>query len=55
MNVLAINSSPRSDAESYTALMLKSLVEGMREEGAAVEVVALREKKIKYCTGCFSC
>jgi putative NADPH-quinone reductase len=55
MNVLAINSSPRSDAESYTAMLLQSLVEGMREEGAAVEVVALREKKIKYCTGCFSC
>ncbi len=55
MNVLAINSSPRSDAESYTAMMLKSLVEGLREEGAAVEVVALREKKIKYCIGCFAC
>jgi multimeric flavodoxin WrbA len=53
--VLALNSSPRSDAESYTALMLNHLVEGMREAGADVEVVKLREKKIKYCIGCLTC
>jgi len=53
--VLALNSSPRSDTESYTALMLNHLVEGMREAGADVEVVKLREKKIKYCIGCLTC
>jgi multimeric flavodoxin WrbA len=35
--------------------MLNHLVEGMREAGAEVEVINLREKKIKNCTGCFTC
>lgn len=55
MKVLAINSSPRSAKESYTVKMLNFLIEGMREEGADVEVVNLREKKIRYCIGCFTC
>jgi multimeric flavodoxin WrbA len=55
MKVFAVNSSPRSDGESFTAMMLAPLVEGMREAGADVEVVNLREKKIKYCIGCFTC
>lgn len=55
MKVLALNSSPRKDEESYTAMMLKYLVEGMREAGAEVEVANLREKKIKNCIGCFTC
>ncbi len=55
MKVLAINSSPRGNAESYTVMMLNPLIEGMREAGADVEVVNLREKKIRYCIGCFSC
>jgi len=55
MNVLAINSSPRSTKESYTVLMLNGIIEGLREAGAAVEVINLREKKIRYCNGCFTC
>lgn len=55
MKVLAINSSPRGGQESYTVMMLNHLVEGMREAGADVEVVNLREKKINYCIGCFTC
>ena len=55
MKVLALNSGPRSDRESYTALMLNYLVEGMREAGADVEVINLREKKIRNCIGCFTC
>jgi len=55
MKVLAINSSPRSNKDSYTVMMLNCLVEGMRDAGADVEVVNLREKKIKYCIGCFTC
>ena len=31
------------------------LVKGMREAGAEVEVVALREKSIKNCIGCLTC
>ena len=55
MNVLALNSSPRGDGESKTELMLNRLVAGMREGGAEVEVVSLKNKKIKPCAGCFSC
>ena len=55
MKIMALNSSPRSDGESKTELMLNALVEGMREAGAVVDVVALRDKKIRNCVGCFSC
>ena len=52
---MALNSSPRGDGQSKTAIMLNSLVEGMREAGAEVEVVSLSKKTIKPCAGCFSC
>lgn len=55
MQIIALNSSPRTGGESKTELMLNHLVEGMREAGAAVEVVNLREKNIKRCIGCFTC
>ena len=55
MKILSINSSPRGGGQSKTELMLNHLVEGMQEAGADVEVVNLREKKIKYCIGCFTC
>jgi multimeric flavodoxin WrbA/putative sterol carrier protein len=55
MKVLAVNSSPRKDDQSKTKQMLNALVEGMREAGAEVNVVDLREKKVKNCIGCMSC
>ena len=55
MKILSINSSPRTGGQSKTELMLSHLVEGMQDAGAEVEVVNLREKKIKYCIGCFTC
>jgi len=55
MEVLAINSSLRKGGESRTEMMMNHLVEGMREAGAEVEVVHLREKKIRYCIGCYTC
>lgn len=55
MKILAINSSPRIGDQSITELMLNHLVEGMRDAGAEVEVVNLREKTIKNCIGCFTC
>ena len=53
MKVLALNSSLRQDGESRTELMLNHLVKGMREAGAEVEVLNLRDKTIHYCMGCF--
>jgi multimeric flavodoxin WrbA len=55
MRILALNSSPRSGGQSKTELMLNHLVEGMRDAGAEVEIVNLREKTIKNCIGCFTC
>ncbi len=55
MKVLAINSSPRSESQSKTSLMLSHLVQGMREAGAEVETVELRRKEVKNCIGCFTC
>jgi multimeric flavodoxin WrbA/putative sterol carrier protein len=55
MKVLAINSSPRVDGISKTGMMLDALVKGMRDAGADVETVQLRQKKVKYCIGCFTC
>lgn len=55
MKVLALNSSPRSQGESKTELMLSHLVQGMKEAGADVEAVELRKKKINNCIGCFTC
>jgi multimeric flavodoxin WrbA len=55
MKVLAINSSPRTEGQSKTELMLKHLVDGMQEAGAEVETVNLREKTIRNCAGCFTC
>ena len=55
MKIIAINSSPRGGGQSKTELMLNRLVEGMRDAGATVESVNLREKKIKNCIGCFTC
>lgn len=55
MKVLALNSSPRKEGQSKTELMLTHLVKGMQEAGADVETVHLREKKIRNCSGCFSC
>ena len=55
MKILALNASPRGDDLSKTHLMLNSLIEGMRDAGAEVETVALREKTIKHCIGCFTC
>ena len=55
MKVLALNSSPRGEGQSKTSLMLSHLVLGMRKAGAEVEEINLRDKKIRNCTGCFTC
>jgi multimeric flavodoxin WrbA len=55
MKVLAINGSPRGDGESKSELLLSHLVKGMQAAGAEVELVNLRQKKINYCLGCYTC
>lgn len=55
MKVLALNSSARTGGQSKTELLLTPFVKGMRDAGAEVEVVNLKQKKINYCIGCYSC
>ena len=55
MRILALNSSPRRGGQSRTEMMLNCLVEGMRDAGAEVEIVHLREKTVNNCMGCFTC
>lgn len=43
MKILALNSSPRGGGRSKTELMLKHLVDGMKDAGAEVETVNLRD------------
>lgn len=54
MKVLAINSSPRMD-KGNTALILNPFLEGMKEEGADVELFYTRKLNIHPCTGEFNC
>ncbi len=55
MKAIALNSSPRGEGISKTGMLLDALVEGMREAGAEVETVQLRQKKVNNCTGCYTC
>ena len=55
MKVLAISSSPRGGGLSKTEMLLEPFVQGMKEASAEVEVVNLRNKKIKNCIGCYTC
>ena len=55
MKILSVNSSPRSGRNSHTELLLIHLAKGMREAGAEVCIVNLREKIVKACLGCFTC
>ncbi|MGC8657645.1 MAG: flavodoxin family protein [Desulfomonilaceae bacterium] len=55
MKILALNSSPRGDRESKTAILLEALTKGMEQVGATIERVQLRKKNIKNCIGCYTC
>jgi len=54
MNVLAFNCSPMMD-KGNTALILGPFLEGMKEEGAKVELFYTRKLKINPCRGELNC
>jgi multimeric flavodoxin WrbA len=54
MRVSVVNGSPRGE-KSNTHVMLKALAQGFIDNGHQVTVWNLSEKKIGYCTGCYSC
>lgn len=51
--VLVISSSPRKDGNSD--ILSNEFIKGVSASGNVAEKVALREKKINYCTGCGFC
>lgn len=52
---LIILASPRKEGTSKTRILASAFAEGLREAGAEVEFVDLRDKKINHCQGCFTC
>ncbi|BCZ45634.1 flavodoxin family protein [Clostridium gelidum] len=54
MKVLAINGSPKGQFGN-TEVILKPFLEGCTEAGAEIEIIYLKDKKIKHCIGCFNC
>jgi multimeric flavodoxin WrbA len=52
-NVLVISSSPRKGGNSD--LLCDQFMAGVQQNGHHVEKIALKEKKINYCTGCGTC
>lgn len=55
MKIAAVNGGPRGGRMSKTSALLGALLDGCREAGADVELINLRDKEIKACTGCYSC
>lgn len=54
MNITAINGSPKG-RNSNTEVMLSALLKGFGQNSNATRTIYLSEKKIGYCTGCYSC
>jgi len=52
MKVIAVCGSPR---KGNTELMLDTIIKRFAEKGADVELILLRKKSIKSCTGCLKC
>ena len=54
-NVVVFDGGPRNEKMSKTTLATKKFCEGLEAEGAVVEYIQLKDKKIKNCTGCYTC
>lgn len=55
MHIVALNGGPRRGKISKSNMLLQAFVSGCEEAGASVELINLRDKDIKQCTGCYSC
>jgi NAD(P)H-dependent FMN reductase len=54
MKVVSLNGSPKG-RNSNTHVMIEALLKGFQSPGTEISNVFLSEKKIGYCTGCYSC
>jgi len=51
--IVVLSGSPRKGGNSDT--LCDQFMLGAKESGNDVEKITLRDKKINYCTGCYSC
>ena len=55
MKIMVLNGSPKRE-KSDTLHITRAFLEGMREAGTQeAHIVHVIDKRIEYCTGCFSC
>ncbi len=54
MKVLAVNASPHRD-KGNTALILNPFLDGMRDNGAEIDILYTAKMDIKPCLGCLKC
>lgn len=52
IKVLGVNGSPRKDGN--TVLMIQTVLETARKEGAETELIHLVDYPVSYCLGCYS-
>jgi multimeric flavodoxin WrbA/putative sterol carrier protein len=54
IKILAIQGSPRPKV-SNTEVLLQEFLKGTINQGAQTETIYLKEKKINFCVGCYTC
>lgn len=52
-NVVIISSTPRTNGNSY--ILANEFARGAKEEKHNVEIINLKEYRLNYCIGCYSC
>ncbi len=53
--VVVFDGGPRNESFSKTTFATKNFCKGLEKAGATVEYIQLSDKKIKACTGCYTC
>jgi len=53
--IVVFDGGPRNTAFSKTTFIVSHFCEGAKSEGAEIEYIKLKDRKIKPCTGCYTC
>jgi len=54
-NIVVFDGGPRTSEFSKTMFIVNQFCQGAKSEGAVIEYVKLKDKKIKSCIGCYTC